>query len=81
MLKEILFCGDFSESVDRVFTHALYFAKTCHSKLLILHAKRNLVYPEQVIYYLSFNKQAVFNASQTGEVSQKNKIPLSPEDG
>jgi len=74
MLKRILFCGDFSESSEEAFKYALYLAKTCHSKLLIFHAKRNLVYPEQFIYYLSPNKQEEFNVSQTEEISQKLRI-------
>lgn len=74
MLRKILFCGDFSESSDEAFKYALYLAKTCHAKLLIFHATRNLTYPEQLLYYLPPNKLEKFKESRKEEVNQKLRI-------
>jgi len=71
MLKKILFCTNFSESSHKAFTHALDLAKTHHAKLYILHVTRNLVYPEQLLFYLPPKKLEELKASRKKEIIQK----------
>lgn len=54
-VKEILFCTNFSESSHKAFTHALGLAKIHHAKLLIFHVTPDLVYSEQLSFYLPSN--------------------------
>jgi nucleotide-binding universal stress UspA family protein len=73
MIREILFCTDFSENSHWAFTYALDLAKTYHARLLILHVMRDpiFIYPEEMSGLVAEERLQEFEVIEKEKMDQE----------